>query len=595
VNLHSALCLASCLLVCQSAHADDDSDSLEGMICGTAPKLDYSNPPQPYLDANGKKGNDGYLIGSDGFVTPEPKRWALPSDDVNPAAPAGVEPSKLPYLQFFERYPKTGRVLVQISRLHSSRPETRKPLACGLLTRGGVVRLPSLAGRDEDEYGWQVTILMDKDAYTVLKGVPPPRAGVENCVADLLAARLDCQKRAKVTLTNKLNGEGWTLFGTFDLPNPRRPILYLPAQKVTLGPQQLESGPVVAWYRDVTKGQRPNFFFTAIDAKPDSTAINAVAQLIATVVAKSSSRVFITQDSGATTETDCTKENPIKVSLLDLGLVPTATQEAAAAGSWADPNQGFLKSGRTITVYACPPINKGSNANDSAPSGPGTPVTANADCTLSSAKTAVSQRQAQARASSPRVALFGDFTFDSNLSGSSAGTAEFESYQYVPTQQIGSTQQLFQLQPITKPLARFSASLLLSLIWPRADCTSQSSCNVFGVGAGPSVVNVEGTGTLRQWTGNLLWQPPCMNDSGMYFSAGLGFRYVEVPLNGINGIVAVPIGVSGTTAPNAPTTRSTPVWVASLGLALDLSLVTDAATSIFGVKSSAGASKGSGN
>jgi hypothetical protein len=245
-------------------------------------------------------------------------------------------------------------------------------------------------------------------------------------------------------------------------------------------------------------------------------------------------------------------------------LAPLATYESVARTS-ATISEGLLRD-RTYTISAC-----------------------NGSCVASGAnKTSFAQAQAKTPAG-VSVSLLGALTYDFRI-GSKPSPA-FTEFDWRPTAPMGASQQVFALDEVPQPLQSFSTSLLLTVLFP------ECGAGRFGIGAGPTILYGTGAGALQQWTVNLLEQPPWKRylTDKIYFTFGGGFRLFNQPLTPVGSTVVIPV-TNGTTpaAPAIGATRVNLYPVLQLGFAIDLAVLGDAATAVFGTKVSPPAGSATG-
>lgn len=138
-------------------------------------------------------------------------------------------------------------------------------------------------------------------------------------------------------------------------------------------------------------------------------------------------------------------------------------------------------------------------------------------------------------------------------------------YQWVPSTPLPMQPQVYRLSRVAAPLESFSSSLLLG---------GRSPEGTWFIGGGPTILFGSGSGRLAQWTLDVLWSPA----KKLYIGGGVGFRLVNVPIAGTEGME-----VFATTTPALPT-RTSAEAVLTIGVGFDLSIVGDAATTLFGTK-----------
>jgi hypothetical protein len=211
-----------------------------------------------------------------------------------------------------------------------------------------------------------------------------------------------------------------------------------------------------------------------------------------------------------------------------------------------------LEGDRTYAVYAC-----------------------NGPCTTDQSKSTALAQGTLTTLPNWGFTLFGALTYDLREKGRHA--PYFTLYQWKPSTPNASGSQLYRLDEVRQPLESVASSLLLAVVSPG---------RTFAIGFGPDILLGDGSGKLSQWTVNLFLTPPCWTKDGLYFTAGTGFRLYNSPSVGRYGDVVQ--------ASSMPTLVLEPhaEWVFSVGIALNLAVVGDAASSIFGAKGAATGGKG---
>lgn len=170
------------------------------------------------------------------------------------------------------------------------------------------------------------------------------------------------------------------------------------------------------------------------------------------------------------------------------------------------------------------------------------------------------------------------------------GGPGFSQYQWQPTTASGNTQQIFELEQVTQPLQSYALAVALAYRLP--DCMAehwllQAGCDLHAaLGFGPSIVYGDGSGHLTQWTANLFFAPGSMIKKKLYVTAGYGFRFFNQPL------VAMEHDHVQSSMIPALTQRTGVQQVVMVGLAFDLTVIGDAASSVFGAKIAAPAEPG---
>jgi hypothetical protein len=165
--------------------------------------------------------------------------------------------------------------------------------------------------------------------------------------------------------------------------------------------------------------------------------------------------------------------------------------------------------------------------------------------------------------------LFGGLGYTFNLTGDRARS--FSSPQWVQKASSASAdKKSFKLESVRQPLQNLTASLYLSWRGPIG------RHGMLGFGLGPDIVFGDGSGKLSQWTVAAFFAPcRTLAENGLYFTGGFGFRLGSTPLGAKLGDT-----VTAASAPSLNTASRTD-WVMTLGIGLDLSIVT---SSLFGDK-----------
>ena len=186
--------------------------------------------------------------------------------------------------------------------------------------------------------------------------------------------------------------------------------------------------------------------------------------------------------------------------------------------------------------------------------------------------------------------LLTSITGDVNLGNlGQANGGAFPSYQWRPTQAVGPTQEVYELDGVPQPLQNVSISLAVGFLVP------EQRWGRWGFDVGPSLLWASGTnGTLQQWSTQFIWSPPCNGLwDKLYIVTGPGFRFINEPVGDQPGeTVAVPRTNGSAPVPSGPITTQAITPVYSLGIGLDLSLISSAASSLLGTKTPAASGSG---
>jgi hypothetical protein len=175
--------------------------------------------------------------------------------------------------------------------------------------------------------------------------------------------------------------------------------------------------------------------------------------------------------------------------------------------------------------------------------------------------------------------LLTNITWDFDL-GSLKNGGLFPAYQWRPTQSIGASQEVYELDSVPQPLQQASLSFALGFLFP------EGNCGRAGFGAGPSLLWGTGTnGALQQWTIDFVWSPPSTAFwDKLYFVVGGGVRLASQLVGDQQG-ETVALGRTAA-APAAPITSPQPTPVLSIGIGLDLSAIGSAVAAVTGTKTS---------
>jgi hypothetical protein len=346
------------------------------------------------------------------------------------------------------------------------------------------------------------------------------------------------------------------MFGAFDLPTTDvASTIPLPMNGVTQLARQMSAlEPLTAWAtyvpRDVeevqflwAKGPRT----TASIAAVLGAFVSALAPVSAPVKALSVDAEMLLNLTAATGCEDLTFDYPL-TQLAHFRSVVSTSREA---------DTGKIERDTSYTVYAC-----------------------NGPCVVAGDKATSLAQGTFTTPSGWGLTLLGAITYDFRLSGTDAPF--FTQYQWVPATASSGTQ-LFELRQVRAPLQSFSSSLFLTLRFP-----DPSESVRFAIGAGPTILFGDGSGKLSQWTANLFLSPgSTFSENKLYLTAGIGFRLYNRPVGANEGDV-----VQSSSAPTTLVQQLHAEWVATLGLAIDLSVLGDAASAVFGAKAPAAPNTG---
>jgi hypothetical protein len=351
-------------------------------------------------------------------------------------------------------------------------------------------------------------------------------------------------------------------FGTFELPTTTAEnTVEMPLGSGGIPQRRIGEGPITAWATNVKAGSNLSFYWD----EGNSTAPNLTAELAAffNVVAKPPVLLgvpapaepdVVRQLRSISTAEACEQRKDLTIKP---PLTTIAQFETRARTSRGVTRTGELKRDRNYTVYAC--------TGTCVVSGPGSNVAV------------------KAQAETPygwRVTLVGGLLY-SLRAGHDKG---FNTYQWRRTTAFGAEQQVFELDSIPQPLSAASTALLLAVFLPEF-CGNQ-----LGIGAGPAVANLSGGGSFQEWSGQLLWRPWFAKGIAdkVYLTMGVGTRSTSVPLADTVGTrIAIDATNGNATPPASPPLRTVWVFTHTFGIALDLSVFGDAASSLFGTKAPA--------
>lgn len=346
-------------------------------------------------------------------------------------------------------------------------------------------------------------------------------------------------------------------FGSFELPSTddRHTVELVPSGTSADAETLANTGLTTAWVPRSGADASITFHWSAGEST-ETEGIKALATFI-TVLAKNRTAFDKNNaDKGVarrfeqfTSDAACEK---LPRFAGEMPLQPVAKYRSRASTSDALGANGLRRS-RAYIVYAC-----------------------NGPCELTgSAKNIVAQRAIKTPAGWG-LTLLGSLTWDTKLPGSS----QFAEYRWQPTSSAGA-QQVFRLEEVAVPLQSVSTSLLLTVLLP------EFTGGRIGIGVGPSILFGSGTGALKQWTANLVWSPfflRALTDK-LLITTGFGVRLVDEPLiRSVGDTIALDRANQQAPSPPAVETRMATVGVYSLGIALDLSVFGEAATTLFGTK-----------
>ncbi|HEX3758517.1 MAG TPA: hypothetical protein VHW23_07405 [Kofleriaceae bacterium] len=361
---------------------------------------------------------------------------------------------------------------------------------------------------------------------------------------------------------------GW-LFGAFDLPlSSAEDTVELGATGIAVPSRELtRRGPVTAWARQVSSGDGDIRFEWAIGAGTQPGAAAVIGAFVAVIKAGVVQHMLAASPAPSSalewlTSRDHCKDVDIQV---EYPLAPLSSSRSLVATSELERDHNY-------TVYACKGL-----------------------CTTTGGSNTVVAKGQLTTPSSGGFTLIGSLSYNLHLHDGWRHRPGFTQYEWRATTASGSAQQIFELEQTTQPLQ--SAALALALAYRVADCKGDDFlgrlwCDAhFAVGFGPSIVYGDGSGKLGQWTGNLFFGPRGMGKKKLYFTLGYGFRFFNEPL-----VAREHDRMQAATAPSLPT-RVGLEQVVMFGLAFDLTVIGDAASSVFGTKltlpgDSAASSKG---
>ena len=339
----------------------------------------------------------------------------------------------------------------------------------------------------------------------------------------------------------------WPL-GAFELPSTS------PSHTVVLSSAQAEpvpvdaDGPVTAWAKDVPAGSDLKFSWMAgKSTAPDAfKAIGSFLGVLGSNGLKAASAPDTSILGQLTSDGECAKLPPA-TSWGSL-LLPLARYESHARTSATAQRSNLLRD-RVYKVYAC-----------------------SEDCVTTGDKQNIVRQAAIETPAGFSVTLLGSLSYNFAL----ADDATFGDYRWVQTSAAGDTQRVYEVGHHEKPLDNISSSLLLTFLLPEYKRTR------FGFGVGPTILYGSGSGALKQWTVNVVASSKQISKH-LYFAIGLGGRMTDKLLNPELGERFVIDGTDTTKLPGLNTAWKV-VPVLSLGLALDLAVLGDAAKTVFGTK-----------
>lgn len=389
------------------------------------------------------------------------------------------------------------------------------------------------------------------------------RAKVGNNVVPNAPDKLRCTDAARANLHEAPRLAALWPFGTFELPTTTKEhTIELPGIGPVPPPQPVsEDSLVTAWATYLPPDTNASFMWAAGESTaPD--AFKALGGFLAVLASRAPVGTKAMRQPppdidqkvlGLTSAESCAD---IQVGPVPSPWEPLAKYETRARTSATLDGQNLLRD-RVYTVYAC-----------------------SGECILTgNEKNIVAKAQARTPAGLA-LTLLGAMAYDFRLSHP---TKQFGDFRWVPTSLSGNTQQVFQLAEVSQPLQSISTTLLLTLLLP------ECGAGRFGIGGGPSILFGSGSGALKQWTLNLVWAPLRSIDANLtdkiFLTAGVGFRLVDKLLTQNVGDRLV-LDRTNQQTPSLPTIATSwdTVSVFSVGLAVDLSVLGDAATAVFGTK-----------
>ena len=343
--------------------------------------------------------------------------------------------------------------------------------------------------------------------------------------------------------------EAW-MFGAFDLPTTDiSSTIALPMNGVTQLARHLSNlETLTAWATYVPADVEDVQFLWAKGPRASAS----IAAVIGAFVSALTPAVKILAISDEDKLLKLTAANGCDNLTFDYPLTPLAHFRSVARTS-RETDTGSLEKDTSYTVYAC-----------------------NGACLVAGDKATSLAQETFTTPSGWGLTLLGAITYDFRLSGTDAPF--FTQYQWSPTTASSGTQ-LFELRQVRAPLQSFSSSLFLALRFPDPR---------FAIGAGPTILLGDGSGKLSQWTVNLFLSPwRIFSENKLYLTAGVGFRLYNRPVGVNEGDI-----VQSSSAPTALVQQLHAEWVATFGLAIDLSVLGDAASAVFGTKAPAAPNTG---
>jgi hypothetical protein len=243
---------------------------------------------------------------------------------------------------------------------------------------------------------------------------------------------------------------------------------------------------------------------------------------------------------------------------------PLATFTSIARTNASLPNNGgTLREDRVYTIHAC----LGSCVDNSA-----------SPAVSKTGASATSDLSADARVVTPAgwgFTVLAAVTYDFNLSSAARSDAFFD-YEWRPIA-LSPAAEVFQLQRVTIPLQSFAGSFVFTLMIP------ESRLGRFGAGFGVTMLFGTGTnGFLTEFTGDVVWSPPFPYLANRVFLVlGFGERLFNDLIIGQVGDTVALARTNGSN-PTAPTvsTQTSATPVASLGIGINLSVISDAIASL---------------
>ena len=150
-------------------------------------------------------------------------------------------------------------------------------------------------------------------------------------------------------------------------------------------------------------------------------------------------------------------------------------------------------------------------------------------------------------------------------------------YSYEPTAGSSGPDQLYQLRRRGSITDRISFSQLLA-IYPLGRIENRGLEGI-GIGLGPTLFRGGDSELFKQWNLRLMYETPWT--PGLLLTLGLSWRWLKIPEQRHERVVSVPRSSAGAGATEPSfATKSEVISLFSLGFALDLALLGDAATEL---------------